>query len=239
MRLSAILSGLLAAVLVTAEPQTANIYLQPVAAANEAAPALLAEVHYDAAAADPPKVLNFEFPDLPEGVEHVRIGVYDAKAKRWASSTSLAHVDNFSKGYAPTILLTVDPSGKDIVGAALKGVLIDAGQTRDFGPSAVVHVVALGKQPELNKPVVLSPGGRKVVEEEKTFLQKYDILDFARHSRHDGLVLTLEQVLVGGSSWSNSTGYKRRRREEIIDWNRSPPFFWAFAHTVCLIMATQ
>jgi hypothetical protein len=172
MRLPAILSGLMAALLVAADPQTANIYIQPVLPSQEPMPALLAEVHYDTSIADPPKVLNFEFPELPDGAEHVRIGVYDPKARRWASSTSLAHVENFAKGYAPTILLTVDPSGKDVVGAALKGVVIDAGQTRDFGPSAVVNVVAMGKQPELNKPVVLSPEGRKVVQEEKTFLQK-------------------------------------------------------------------
>jgi hypothetical protein len=226
MRLFSILSSLLLAILVTAEPHTASIYLQPVVAApTEPAPALLAEVHYDTAVVDSTKVLNFEFPELPEGAEHVRIGVYDAKAKRWASSTSLAHVDNFSKGYAPTIILTVNPSGRDVVGVAFKGVLIDAGQTRDFGPSAVVHEVSPGKQPELNKPVVLSPGGRKVVEEEKTFLQKYDALGVVINSRHnDGLVLILEQVLVVDSNWSDDAGYGgRRRREEIIDWDR--PFF--------------
>ena len=60
------------------------------------------------------------------------------------------------------------------MGAALKGVRIDAGQTRDFGPKAVVLVDRLGSQPELNKPVVLAPNGKKVEPEpEKTMLQKY------------------------------------------------------------------
>lgn len=61
-----------------------------------------------------------------------------------------------------------------MLGASVKGVKIDAGHTRDFGPQAVVVVQGAGKQPDLNKPVVLSPEGRKVQPEaEKSFLQKY------------------------------------------------------------------
>lgn len=56
----------------------------------------------------------------------------------------------------------------------MRGVKIDAGHTRDFGPQALVVVTSAGKQPDLNKPVVLSPEGRKVQPEaEKSFLQKY------------------------------------------------------------------
>lgn len=103
----------------------------------------------------------------------LRVGIYDPSARAWTSSTSVASADNFGKGYSPQILLSVDARTGDVVGAALKGVRIDAGQTRDFGPRAVVLVDAPGKQPELNKPVVLAPNGKKVEPEpEKTMLQK-------------------------------------------------------------------
>ncbi|KAJ3505643.1 hypothetical protein NM208_g16170 [Fusarium decemcellulare] len=70
-------------------------------------------------------------------------------------------------------MLSVDDAG-DVRSVAFKGVRIDAGQTRDFGPKAVVITEKKGSQPELNKPVVLSPNGRKAGEEEqKSFLQKY------------------------------------------------------------------
>lgn len=80
-------------------------------------------------------------------------------------------MDNFGKGYSPTLILSVDQKG-DAFGAALKGVRIDAGQTRDFGPQALLLVTEPGKQPELNKPIVLSPEGKTVVPEEKSFFQK-------------------------------------------------------------------
>jgi len=63
----------------------------------------------------------------------------------------------------------------DIQGVSCKSERIDAGETRDFGPSVVVRSTARGKKPELNRPVVLREG--KVEREgevvEKTFLQKY------------------------------------------------------------------
>ncbi|KAL2117088.1 hypothetical protein VTJ04DRAFT_9256 [Mycothermus thermophilus] len=62
----------------------------------------------------------------------------------------------------------------NVLGVTLRGIAIDAGVTRDFGPQAAVVRTRPGAQPSPGKPVVLSPEGRKVVEEgEKTFLQKY------------------------------------------------------------------
>ena len=60
----------------------------------------------------------------------------------------------------------------DVVGASCQGVKVDAAKTRDFGPQALLLLPQNGKQPSLNKPVVLSREGKKVVEEEKTFFQK-------------------------------------------------------------------
>jgi len=81
-------------------------------------------------------------------------------------------VESFSKGYAPTFVLTLDAQG-GVLGVSCKSGKIDAGQTRDFGPKVKVVKTAKGKQPDLNRPVVLSPEGK--LEEppvEKTMLQK-------------------------------------------------------------------
>ncbi|KAF7550577.1 hypothetical protein G7046_g7963 [Stylonectria norvegica] len=171
MRVTALLSALCAAALASADQRTAQIYIEPIHSASK--PTHLAEVAYDPIAQSSSSVLTYNAPDLPESAELVRIGIYDAKTSAWTSGTTVASVDNYSKGYSPTLMLTVDIKG-DVLSAAVKGVRIDAGQTRDFGPKAVVLVEQAGKQPQLNKPVVLSPGGKKVEEEpEKTLLQKY------------------------------------------------------------------
>lgn len=108
-----------------------------------------------------------------------RVGVYDPAAGRWTSATSVAAAENFDKGYGTHVVLSVaDPDGGagEVVGAALRGVRIDAGATRDFGPRALVTIEAKGEQVSLGKPVVLSPEGKAKVageQEEKSFLQKY------------------------------------------------------------------
>ncbi|PKS06985.1 hypothetical protein jhhlp_005582 [Lomentospora prolificans] len=170
MRVHTLFSVLCAATLARAE--LAKIYIQPVTTSSESqTPDFLADIEYHVADPSASEIVNYEFPEIPEDVERIRIGLYDSSSKSWTAS-SLASVDNFSKGYAPTLLLSVDQAGRPI-GVTFKGVLIDAGQTRDFGPKVIVSVTKKGAQPELNKPVVLSPEGKKVVEEEKTFLQKY------------------------------------------------------------------
>ncbi|OTB16095.1 hypothetical protein K445DRAFT_317076 [Daldinia sp. EC12] len=175
MKISSVFSGLAALALasaVNAADRTAAIYIQPVSQ-SPSAPAPLAEIRYDSSAAAPEaEIISYEAPELPDEAKLVRIGVYDPATKRWESSTSVASVDNFGKGYSPTLILSVDQDG-NAFGAALKGVRIDAGQTRDFGPQALLLVTEPGKQPEVNKPIVLSPEGKTVVPEEKTFFQKY------------------------------------------------------------------
>ncbi|KAI0479038.1 hypothetical protein GGR56DRAFT_358521 [Xylariaceae sp. FL0804] len=213
MKPTAILSGLAALALAglaaggAAEQgprrHTAAVYIQPIVPSSSSsfssskdavatgpgpAPVFLAEIRYGSsggggsgAAAE---ITAYEAPSLPDEARLVRVGVYDAAAGRWASGTTVAAASNFARGYAPTIMLSVDdeydddvadagPGGGVVLSAALRGVAVDAGQTRDFGPRAVVLRAQPGKQPELNRPVVLSPEGRKVVVEEKSFLQKY------------------------------------------------------------------
>ncbi|KAI8630878.1 hypothetical protein F5Y19DRAFT_38071 [Xylariaceae sp. FL1651] len=165
------LAGLALASLASASERTAAIYVQAVSP-SPAAPLPLAELQYDALAPSEAQVLTYEAPELPDDAKLVRVGVYDPAAQQWASSTSAASADNFSKGYSPAIMLSVDRAGVP-VSAAVRGVRIDAGHTRDFGPQAVVLVAEAGKQPDLNKPIVLSPEGKQVVPEEKSMLQKY------------------------------------------------------------------
>ncbi|KAI0025747.1 hypothetical protein F4780DRAFT_719749 [Xylariomycetidae sp. FL0641] len=174
MRPTTILSGLATlalAGLASAAERAAAIYIQPVSS-SPSAPAPLAELRYDVAAVSEAEVASYEAPELPDGTTLVRVGVYDPLTRDWTSSTSVASAENFAKGYAPALMLTVDTDGVP-TGAALRGVRIDAGQTRDFGPKAMVMVTQPGKQPDLNKPVVLSPEGKQVVPEEKSFFQKY------------------------------------------------------------------
>ncbi|KAI1018459.1 hypothetical protein LB503_005896 [Fusarium chuoi] len=172
MRIITFLSTICAAALVAAEQRTAQVYIQPILS-SPSTPQILAEVAYDAASLISTEIVSYEAPELPESASLVRVGIYDPKSSRWIAGTTAASTENFDRGYAPTILLSVDESG-DVRSVALKGVRVDAGQTRDFGPKAVVIAEKKGAQPELNKPVVLSPNGRKTAEEEpKSLLQKY------------------------------------------------------------------
>ncbi|KAL1892724.1 hypothetical protein Cpir12675_004423 [Ceratocystis pirilliformis] len=182
MRFTSFVAGLFAATGMAHSIQTAEIFIQPILSSPSPptaapAPILLGKIHYDVADPSSATVTDYEAPELPEDTELVRIGVWGAtggsRSGKWRSSTTIAGVENFDKGYSPSLLLSVDQRG-DILGATLKGVRVDAGQTRDSAPRAVVLISQTGKQPELNKPVVLSPSGRKQqAEEEKTFLQKY------------------------------------------------------------------
>ncbi|KAK3304565.1 uncharacterized protein B0T15DRAFT_495019 [Chaetomium strumarium] len=187
MRFPTVLSAFLAAVLASAAESTSrttSIYIQPLTSAEtEPTPSLLVELAVPDLhplstttedSEETSEVLSYEAPDIdPSTTELVRIGVYDAASQRWISSTSVASVENFAKGYAPRFVLSLDADG-NYIGVLCRGVAIDAGQTRDFGPQAVVVRTTLGAQPVLGKPVVLSQDGRKVVApEEKTFLQKY------------------------------------------------------------------
>uniref|UniRef100_A0A8H7TNS2 ER membrane protein complex subunit 10 n=1 Tax=Bionectria ochroleuca TaxID=29856 RepID=A0A8H7TNS2_BIOOC len=166
-----ILTALLTAALAAAQPRSAQVYIHPISSSSKPAP--LAEIAYDTAAlSSSASVISYEAPELPESSELIRIGLYDTKSSQWISGTTVASTENFSKGYAPHFVLSVDSRG-EVISTALKGVRIDAGQTRDFGPQATLLVESKGKQPELNKPVVLSPEGKKVEEEEKSFFQKY------------------------------------------------------------------
>lgn len=196
-----------AASLVRANTRTASIYIQPVVPASSSSPpppTLLAEIQYDTEIPAASEVSAYEAPELPEGEDSlVRIGLFDPKTGAWASSTSVAAAGNFARGYSPHFVLTVDAEGR-YVGAAVRGVRVDAGATRDFGPQARVVVAGRGKQPELNRPVVLSPEGRKVPPaEEKTFLQKCvsapDEDEEEKGREEDRLMLTRQQVLV--ASW--------------------------------------
>ncbi|KAI0200536.1 hypothetical protein F4808DRAFT_153983 [Astrocystis sublimbata] len=174
MKPARILSGLASlalASLASASERTEAIYIQAVTA-SPALPVPLAEVQYDILVPAEAKVITYEAPEIPDDATLVRVGVYDSAAKIWTSSTSVASVDNFAKGFSPALMLSVNRAGAPI-SAAIKGVRIDAGQTRDFGPQAVILVSEAGKQPDLNKPIVLSPEGKQVVPEEKSMLQKY------------------------------------------------------------------
>lgn len=187
MKISTLLSAVLVSGIAQAtaeetipEGQTAAVFLQPITSSSaELPPAPLAEIRYSlpSSPSDPetqqqPEVTSYEAPEFPEDTKLLRLGLYDTATKQWISSTSVLSVENFGKGYSPNFVLSVGDGGQ-VLGVSLRGVRIDAGQTRDFGPQAVVVTTTQGAHPELNKPIVLSPEGKKVEVVEKTFLQKY------------------------------------------------------------------
>ena len=169
-----------------------TIYIQPILAPSSDDPAPLATVQYATTEAEGEgadnnnnndvEILSYEAPDLPSSASLVRIGAWDPKTQVWTSATTVASAENFARGYAPTLALTVAGTGAGegeevgevvVVGVAVKGVAVDAGHTRDFGPKAVLLRPARGRQVDLGKPVLLGPEGRKVeAEPEKSLLQK-------------------------------------------------------------------
>jgi hypothetical protein len=237
-----------------ASARTVAIYIQPVAAspgsteappppsflAELALPDLPSPTEGEGDATIPCEVLAYEAPDLDldagayadAGADQqqqphqlFRTGVYDPAARRWLSPTTAASARNFAKGYAPRFELGLDGDGH-VLGATVRGVAIDAGYTRDFGPraAAVVRAARPGPQPVLGKPVVLSPEGRKVVVEERTFLQKcvVEISPFSFRIRSPGWGLltcccyVVLQVLVGAGYRRVLAPLRRGRRAELV-----------------------
>ncbi|KAM0282570.1 hypothetical protein ACHAQH_002938 [Verticillium albo-atrum] len=174
MRATALFTALAAAALAAASPRIAHLHYQPISpsTATDPAPLPLAEIHFDPFLPSSATVESYEAPELPEDAQRVRIGSWDAAAATWRSSVSVTSAATFSKGYAPNLLLSVDSTGT-VLGAGARGVRIDAGATRDFGPKAVVTVGGAGETPVVNKPVVLVDGRKAEPEVEKSLLQKY------------------------------------------------------------------
>lgn len=221
--------------------RAASIYIQPVVAATASkpqAPALLAEIRYDVLDPSTAQVVAYEPPE--DGAEAgegqgeagllYRVGLYDPQSKQWLAGTSVAAASNFAKGYSPHFVLTVAPpasaaaSSWSYLGVSVRGLAIDAGATRDFGPQATVVVASKGATPVLNRPVVLSPEGKKAAPvEEKTFLQKYaaffsPVLPPRRACSFLCRRLTIWQILVGHRRVRPVGRHVRRwRRREISE----------------------
>lgn len=159
---------------------SATVYIQAVGF-SLSAPSPLASIEFNPSTLSA-EIITYEAPDfIGDSSEDLpifsddsllRIGIYDEATSRWKSSTSMTSIASFSKGYAPTIIISLDSQG-GILGVSCKSAVIDAGQTRDFGPKVLIRSMDTGKRPELNRPVVLSAEGK--LEEpaaEKTMLQK-------------------------------------------------------------------
>jgi len=153
--------------------QTAQISIQPISSTKNPI-TTLTEVKYNPSTLTS-ELDSFELPDLPSDAKLARVGIYDTATSQWKSSTSVTSTEIFEKGYAPTVVLSLDAQG-EVIGVSLKGGSIDAGQTRDFGPKVKVLKMGKAKIPTLNKPKVVSDKAGVAGEEEvveKTFLQKY------------------------------------------------------------------
>ncbi|KAK2624327.1 hypothetical protein QTJ16_006277 [Diplocarpon rosae] len=173
MRILAAAVALCAAVLAAAESElidSTTVYIQPLTSSSSPLP--LAEIKFNPSTLSA-EITSYESPDLPENSKLLRVGIYDPSSAMWKSSTSITSPENFAKGYSPTIVLNLDTQGA-VIGVSCKSSLIDAGQTRDFGPRVKVVGMREGKKPELNRPVVLSPEGKLAEPEvEKTLFQRF------------------------------------------------------------------
>jgi len=171
MRAFQLLLALCATAIVTASEliDETTIYIQSIESSSTASP--LAEIKFNPSTLEA-ELESYDAPILSPDTKVVRIGVYDAITSVWKSSTSITSAESFAKGFRPTIVLNLDAQGQ-VLGVSLKSAIIDAGQTRDFGPRVIVKKMGKGKQPTLNRPVVLSPHGKvEEPEPEKTMLQK-------------------------------------------------------------------
>ena len=118
-------------------------------------------------------------PTIPPKIKNITANPPSPETQTWLSSTTALSSATFAKGYAPHFALSLDSRGR-VLGVACRGVAIDAGQTRDFGPQASVVWSERGEQPVVGRPVVLSAEGKKVEEEgEKSLLQRYVLFFFA------------------------------------------------------------
>ena len=89
MRVATFISALCAATLASANPRTAQIYIQPLAVTSTN-PEPLAEVSYDPLSLDTTSIVAYEAPEIPETADLVRIGLYDPKSSQWISGTTVA-----------------------------------------------------------------------------------------------------------------------------------------------------
>ncbi|KFY46846.1 hypothetical protein V494_00302 [Pseudogymnoascus sp. VKM F-4513 (FW-928)] len=192
MRLSALLVFCTAAIIAQGQSDTDHpfatiVSIQPIDASTSSIDPL-AHIQYDPTTLEA-VIASYDSPDVAPGAGLARVGVYDKATKAWASSTSILSMENFTKGYAPVITLSLGPGG-DVIGVSCKSEKIDAGHTRDFGPKVTVRRTADGKTPSLNRPIALSKEGKVEKEEpEKTFMQKYWMF---------GMGILLVLVLSGG-----------------------------------------
>jgi hypothetical protein len=115
---------------------------------------------------------NYSPPAAQEDVSVYRLGVYDSASKSWASSSSITSAVNFSKGYVPLILLTVDESGS-VIQVTCQSRKVAEGTAGDVAPQVQVSRQQRGESPRLSKPVPIKKQGEAETEVvEKTFLQK-------------------------------------------------------------------
>ena len=151
-------------------PSATVISIQPIGASIPSVDPL-AHIHYNPTTLEA-VIASYDSPNVASYAGLARVGIYDKVANAWVSSTSILSMENFTKGYAPVITLSLGPEG-NIIGVSCKGEQIDAGQTRDFGPKVTVRRTADGKAPNLNRQIALSKEGKVEVEiPEKTFVQK-------------------------------------------------------------------
>jgi hypothetical protein len=94
---------------------SATISIQHVSFSSSLATSL-AEIKYNPSTLSA-SLTSFEPPELSSDSKLLRIGIYDASTSTWKSSVSTTSVESFSKGYSPTLIVSLDAQG-EIIGVA-------------------------------------------------------------------------------------------------------------------------
>jgi len=150
------------------ETHTATVLIQPLLP-TAPSPSILATLSYNPSTLFA-SLLSFEPPVIPDSSSGSDILLRISLPTSHSRSTTLASSASFQKGYRPLLLLSLDTAG-DVASVSVKSEVIDAGQTRDFGPRVEVRQMEKVRGPVLNRPVVLKEGKVEEVVE-KTLLQK-------------------------------------------------------------------
>lgn len=173
MRILALLTALYATALAATDLIDSTIISIQAVSTTPQPPTVLAEIQYNPSTLSA-SLSSYSPPDLSlaSQLQLYRVGVYDEANEQWKSATSSVSVATFEKGIRQTIVLNLDGQG-GVLGVGVKGAVIDAGTSREFGPQVRVRGMGKSRPVVLNQPVKLSVEGKvegEVVE--KTLLQK-------------------------------------------------------------------
>lgn len=149
---------------------SADLFYWPVGASQ---PSILARITYDPVSLSS-EVVSYQPPADNARDSLVRVGLYTTTAtnpKQWTGSL-VSSSSLIGGGHHPTFRLHLGPAN-EVYHVSLAASSDSRTQSRGSGPQVELVPSTPGKQPHLNRPVVVRPDGETPEEVvEKSFLQK-------------------------------------------------------------------